>query len=156
MKNIKLLSICFSMLLVMISCSDDEGDGGGFSSAELVGTWDLVAVNVSVAVDIDGDGTSSSNLMDEEDCITGTIVLKEDTTYQYEQSNFTLTSITSGQYYISCYGAIVATGAWASNSMEVAFQGSSILGTLQLSNNTIIKQEGDDLPGVVSYVYERR
>ena len=115
-----------------------------------------MAVNVSTAVDIDGDGTSSSNLMDEEGCITGTIVLKDDTTYQYEQSNFTITPITNGQYALQCSGITQATGAWGSDGIQVAFQGSTILGTLQLSNNTIIKQEGDNLPGVASYVYERR
>ncbi|RIV30746.1 hypothetical protein D2V08_16900 [Flagellimonas lutimaris] len=143
-------------MLFAVSCSDDDGGSGGFSSAELVGTWDLVAVNVSTAVDIDGDGTSSSNLMDEEGCITGTIVLKDDTTYQYEQSNFTITPITNGQYALQCSGITQATGAWGSDGIQVAFQGSTILGTLQLSNNTIIKQEGDNLPGVASYVYERR
>ncbi len=156
MKNIKLLPIYFSICLILVSCSDDDGNDGGFSSAELVGTWDLVDVKVSSEVDIDGDGTSSNNLMDEEACISGTIVLKDDTTYQFEESSFALTPITNGQYAAQCSGSIQSTGAWASNGTEVVFQGSSLLGTLQLSNNRIIKTVGEDLPGVLSYVYVRR
>ncbi|WP_437395454.1 hypothetical protein [Flagellimonas lutimaris] len=156
MKNFKLFALYFSMLILMISCSDDDGNDGGFSTASLVGTWDLVAVNVSSAVDVNGDGSSSKNLLDEEDCISGSIVLKDDTTYQFELSNFNLTPITNNQYVVQCSGLSQATGAWASDGVEIVFQGSSLLGTLQLSNNTMIKVVASELPGVATYVYERR
>jgi len=156
MKNFKLFALYFSMLILMISCSDDDGNDGGFSTASLVGTWDLVAVNVSSAVDVNGDGSSSKNLLDEEDCISGSIVLKDDTTYQFELSNFSLTPITNNQYVVQCSGVSQATGAWASDGVEIVFQGSSLLGTLQLSNNTMIKVVASELPGVATYVYERR
>ncbi|MEC8830881.1 MAG: hypothetical protein VX772_00835, partial [Bacteroidota bacterium] len=135
---------------------DNEENGNGFSSAELVGTWDLIAVNVSTAVDLDGDGTTSTNLMDEEDCITGTIVLRDDTTYQFEQTVFNITTITNNQYVVQCSGMSQATGAWASDGLQVVFQGSTLLGTLELKNNTVVKNEGEELPGVASFVYERR
>nr|WP_297788857.1 hypothetical protein [uncultured Allomuricauda sp.] len=156
MKNIKFLPVFVSMFLMMISCSEDDGNEGGFSSAELVGTWDLVAVNVSSTVDVNGDGSSSKNLLDEEDCISGSIVLRDDTTYQFELSNFSLTPITNNQYVIQCTGVSQATGAWASDGVQIVFQGSGLLGTLQLSNNTMIKVVGNELPGVATYVYERR
>jgi hypothetical protein len=143
-------------LICVISCSDDDGNDGGFSSAELVGTWELVEVNVSSPIDLDGDGSSSNNLLDEENCIAGTITLRDDSTYQFEESNFILTPITNNLYVASCNGSNLATGVWASNGSEVAFQGSTVLGTLQLSNNRIIKTVGEDLPGISSFIYERR
>ncbi|MGN7514380.1 MAG: hypothetical protein ACTHOM_08385 [Allomuricauda sp.] len=156
MKKIKSFFVYLSIFLIIVSCSDDDGGSGGFSSAALVGTWDLVAVNVSSAVDVNGDGSSSKNLLDEEDCISGSIILRDDTTYQFELSNFNLTPITNNQYAVQCSGASRATGAWASDGMEIVFQGSSLLGTLQLSNNTMIKVVASELPGIATYVYERR
>nr|WP_292965932.1 MULTISPECIES: hypothetical protein [unclassified Allomuricauda] len=156
MKNIASITFCLFSMLFVVSCSEDDSNDNGFSSAELVGTWDLVEVNVSDGVDLDGDGSSSSNLMDEESCISGSIVLRDDSTYQFEVSNFTLTAITNGLYYAQCSGSTQATGAWASNGTEVVFQGSTVLGTLQLSNNRIVQTVGDDLPGILSYVYELR
>ncbi|WP_318308474.1 DUF5004 domain-containing protein [Flagellimonas crocea] len=157
MKNIKLFLMSIGVLSTVLSCSDDDGnDNGGFSVEALVGTWDLVEVKLSSAVDLDGDGQSSDNLLDEEDCISGTIIFNADTTYKYEQSSFTISFITNDQYYVACSGTNLATGAWGSDGNEVAFQGSSTLGVLQLSNNTIIKNVGDDLPGVLSYVYLKR
>lgn len=144
-------------LLPIFSCSEDDGnDDNGFSSAALVGTWDLVEVKLSAAVDLDGDGKLSSNLLDEETCISGTLVLKDDTTYQYEQSSFNITAITNDQYYVDCFGTNSSTGAWASDGTEIAFQGSVTLGVLQLDGNKIIKSEDEELPGVETYVYEKR
>lgn len=156
MKNIASITLCLFSMLFVVSCSEDESDDNGFSSAELVGTWDLVEVNVNTEVDLDGDGSFSSNLMDEEPCISGSIVLRDDSTYQFEESNFTVTPITNGLYFVQCSGSTQATGAWASNGSEVAFHGSTVLNTLELSNNRLIKTIGDDLPGISSFVYERR
>ncbi|HKL91286.1 MAG TPA: DUF5004 domain-containing protein [Allomuricauda sp.] len=158
MKNTKLLTFLILPCFMMISCSEDGDDGeSGFSSAELVGTWNVVEVNLSANVDIDGDGTSSANLLDELDCVSGTLVLNADTTYQYEQSNFTITAITNNQYFADCNGTNLATGAWASDGSEVAFQGSSVLrGSFQLMGNRIIWSEDEELPGVESFIYEKR
>lgn len=158
MKNIKLFPLYFSMCLIMISCSDDDGGGSeGFSSAELVGTWKLVEVNLSAAVDIDGDETSSANLLDELDCLSGTLVLNADTTYQYEQSSFTITNITNDLYFADCSGTNLATGAWGSDGSKVVFQGSSILsGNFSLMGNRIVLSENEELPGVESYIYEKQ
>lgn len=158
MKNIKSLLPLFLTFFVLISCSEDGDDGeSGFSSAELVGTWDLVEVNLSAAIDIDADGTSSANLLDELDCVSGTLVLNADTTYQYEQSNFTITAITNNQYFADCNGANLATGAWASDGSEIVFQGSSVLrGNFQLMGNRIIWNKDEELPGVESFIYEKR
>ena len=158
MKNIKMLSLLIPILLLMVSCSDDGDDGpSGFSNEELVGTWVLVEVNLSDKVDVDGDGKSSSNLMDEADCVSGSIVFNADTTYQFEQSGFTINSITNNQYHVDCYGTDLATGAWASDGSNVAFQGSSILSSnFQVMGNRLIWNEAEELPGVASYVYEKQ
>lgn len=158
MRNIKKVALLISTLLFMVSCSEDGDDGpSGFSSEELLGTWVLVEVKLSDDVDIDGDGQVSTNLMDEEDCVSGSIIFKADTTYQFEQASFTINSITNNQYYVDCYGTDLATGAWASDGSYVAFQGSSILNSnFQLMGGQLIWNKNEELPGVTSYIYEKQ
>jgi len=156
MKNSKLLMLSTLTFIMMQSCSEGDNGDPGFSSAELVGTWDLVEIRLSEGVDMDGNGTLSSNLLNEADCISGAIVMREDTSYQFEQTSFKVTINANSQYETDCYGTYLATGAWASNGSEVAFQGSDVLGTLQLMGNRIIKSKDEELPGVEAYIYEKR
>ncbi|MEC7264590.1 MAG: hypothetical protein VXW38_12690 [Bacteroidota bacterium] len=155
MKALKFFVLFGVSSTILLSCSKDEG-GSTSADANLIGTYDLQEVNLSGAVDVDGDGSSSTNLMDEADCISGTLIIRENMTWQFEQTNFTVTNITNNQVHVDCSGSSLGTGAWASDGVQIAFQGSSLLGTLQISTNRIIKVEGDDLPGVQSYVYVKR
>ena len=158
MEKIKLPILLIFILVLMMSCSEDGDDGqSGFSNAELVGTWVLVEVNLSSEVDVDGDGQSSTNLMEEEDCVSGSLVFNADTTYQFEQSSFTINSITNNRYYVDCTGTNLATGAWASDGSNVAFQGSSILNSnFELMGDQLIWNKDEELPGVSSYIYEKQ
>ena len=153
MKNALKISM-YLLLVFMVSCSDDDGDTT--ADVNLAGTWDLTEVNVSSAVDVDGDGSSSTNLLDEADCISGTLTIREDMTWSFQQSQFTVTTITNNQYAVQCSGTVQGTGAWANNSTQVQFQGSTLLGILQINGNELVKTDGDDLPGIRSYVYVRR
>ena len=155
MKAHKIFFLLTVSISLFLSCSDDDGDSTT-TEVDIYGTYDLQEVNVSAAVDVDGDGSSSTNLMDEADCISGTLIIRENMTWQFEQTNFTVTSITNNQYYVSCGGSNLGTGAWASDGVQIAFQGSTLLGTLQISNDRITKTEGEDLPGIKSYVYVKR
>lgn len=153
MKHVLKMSGLF-LLGLLISCSDD--DGGTTTDVNLAGTWDLTEVNVSSAVDADGDGSSSTNLLDEADCISGTLTIREDMTWTFQQSQFTVTSITNDQYAIQCSGTVQGTGAWANNSTQIQFQGSTLLGTLDINGDELVKNDGEDLPGILSYVYVKR
>jgi hypothetical protein len=144
----------FLFLGLVISCSDD--DGSTTTDVNLAGTWDLTEVNVSSAVDVDGDGSSSTNLLDEADCISGTLTIREDMTWSFQQSQFTVTTITNNQYAVQCSGTVQGTGAWANNSTQVQFQGSTLLGILQINGDELVKTDGNDLPGIRSYVYVKR
>ncbi|RIV47538.1 hypothetical protein [Flagellimonas pelagia] len=155
MKAHKIFFLLTVSISLFLSCSDDDG-GSTTTEVDIYGTYDLQEVNVSAAVDVDGDGSSSTNLMDEADCISGTLIIRENMTWQFEQTNFTVTSITNNQYYVDCEGSSLGTGAWASDGVQIAFQGSTLLGTLQFSNDRITKTEGEDLPGIKSYVYVKR
>lgn len=69
MKNFKLLTLALIGCLGLASCSsDDEGRNTGEISADLVGTFELTALNVPFEQDYDNDGDSNTNLVLEGNC----------------------------------------------------------------------------------------
>ncbi len=157
MKKIRVVFPCLFLIFLMVSCGSDDSGGDVAAEIQVIGIWDLAEVNVSSAQDIDMDGTSSTNLLDELDCISGTILIDGDNTWTFEQTGIFVTTITGGQYFARCTeNTTIGTGAWVVSGNQVTFQGSSTLGTLSFSNDRLTNSVGDDLPGILSFVYERR
>ena len=154
----------FSYLLVLtliVSCNnDDNGDGDETAAPALnldvIGIWDLVAINVSAPQDIDLDGTPSSNLLDEMPCISGTLLIDADFTWTFEQSEVEIIGITGGLFSALCSGTDSASGTWSADDTEVTFQGSSLIESFGIVGETLVNDVDEDLPGVQSFVYERR
>ncbi len=147
-----------AIVFMMYSCGLDDGvDGVEPPNFDVLGLWDLVEVNLSDAVDIDLDGNSSSNLMDELDCISGTLLIDGDLVWTYEQTDISITPITGNQFNAICTDTISATGTWFSDETEVTFDGGdNALDRLRISNNQLVNDVGQDLPGIQSFVYELR
>ncbi|MER3376326.1 MAG: hypothetical protein RIM83_16925 [Allomuricauda sp.] len=157
MKKIRAFFPCLFLIFLMMSCSSDDGDGAVAAEVQVIGIWDLSEVNVSSAQDIDMDGTSSTNLMNELDCASGTILIDGDNTWTFEQTDISVTAITGGQYFAQCTdNTTMGTGAWIVSGNQITFQGSNTLGTLSFSGDRLTYAVGDDLPGIQSYVYVRR
>lgn len=69
MKNFKLSMMALIACLGLASCSsDDEGTNTGEVSSDLVGTFELTAMNVPFEQDYDNDGDSNTNLVLEGTC----------------------------------------------------------------------------------------
>nr|WP_299068085.1 hypothetical protein [uncultured Allomuricauda sp.] len=144
-------------VLLLFSCSIDDGEQGiDPPNFDVIGLWDLVEVNVNPAQDINMDGTTSTNLMDEMDCISGTLLIDGDLVWTYEQTDIAVSPITNDQYVITCLESVTATGTWFSDEVEATFDGNSVLTALQIDGELLVNQLGQELPGIQSYVYERR
>ncbi len=144
------------LVLCLFSCSsDDDGETLQLNS-EVIGIWDLVEVNVSSPQDIDNDGNSSTNLMDELDCIMGTLLIDGDLVWTLEQSIVRITTITGGQFVAECGGSNNFTGTWNANETSVSFRGDNAPSPFQIVNGRLVDQIGEDLPGIQSFVYELR
>lgn len=157
MKKFKAISPFLVLIFLLVSCGSDDGGGEIATDLQVIGIWDLAEVNISSSQDVDMDGTSSTNLMDEVECISGTILIDGDGVWTFEQTGISITAITGGQYFAQCSGNdVTGTGAWSVNGSQITFQGSTLLGTLSFSGDRLTNNIGDDLPGVRSYVYIRR
>ena len=143
--------------LVLSCSSDDDGDeGNGSQALELVGTWVLVQMNVSAAVDANFDGTTSSNLLDETDCLEDTIVLAS--TFEWTSTEAfpnSISPITGDLYNIPCLPTQNRDGDWGVTDNNLFLIG-VVNRTFLISGNQIIETIGQDLPGISTLVYEKQ
>lgn len=158
MKSLKIFSLPLLFMILLLSCSSDDGPSGNNMNDAIVGTWNLVELNISPAQDIDGDGTPSSNVLTELDCVSGTLTFRDDNLWNLAFDSVSVTSITGGLFNIRCSNfTSTASGSWQlqGNQLTLFFQnGTSIFYTLNGTRltNTI----GEDLPGFSSEVYEKQ
>ena len=147
-------------LLVFVLACDVSSDEPALPPPNFdpIGLFDLVEVNISPAQDLNEDGTASTNLLDELDCLTGTLLIDGDLVWTFEQVNLAVTPITGDDFEIDCTDSTTATGTWFANETTVTFSGDPVLTTLQIENDgaRLVAQVGQDLPGFQSFVYERR
>lgn len=157
MEEIKKTALLFTSLLLIVSCNTDDGvEGIDPPNFDVLGLWDLVEVNVNIGQDLNMDGTASTNLMDELDCISGTLLIDGDLVWTYEQTNIAITTITNDQFNANCAETESATGTWFSNVTEVTFDGDEALSAFRISGDQLINETGENLPGIQSFVYARR
>ncbi|PRX54989.1 hypothetical protein [Flagellimonas meridianipacifica] len=153
------LRIVFVLLIVLTnSCNLDDGvEQTPLPNFEVIGLWDLVEVNINPPQDLNMDGTASANLMDELECITGSLLIDGNLVWTFEQSDIAITTITGDMFSADCNGTITGTGSWFSDETEVTFSGNDdILTGLRISGDQLVNDIGEDLPGIQSFVYELR
>ncbi len=158
MKSLSKFCSYLVVLVLIVSCSDDDGGGTVLpdNNLNVIGIWDLTQVNISAAQDVDLDGNSSSNLVDEVSCISGTLLIDADFTWTFEQTEVAITGITGGLFFAQCGGTSTASGTWTSSTSQVTFSGSSTLDNLSIVGETLVNNINEDLPGIRSFVYEKR
>ncbi|WP_420322554.1 hypothetical protein [Flagellimonas sp.] len=156
MKIFKILPFLVVVLLGLVACSSDDNGDTNLINSDVIGIWDLVEVNISSAQDMNNDGTSSTNLLDEVDCITGTLLIDGDLVWTLEQSIINITTITGGQFFADCSGTSSTTGGWSANETLVSFSGDQAPNPFNIINGQLVHQIGEDLPGIQSHVYALR
>ena len=151
----RLLLILFSALL--FSCGSDDDPGNNNEPAPVIGTWDLVELNITPAQDVDEDGTANGNLLDELNCIAGILVINDVGTWTLNLDGVTVTSITGGLYNITCNTATsFNSGTWAfQNNQLTLFQGGDPI-VLTLNGDRLTNLVGATLPEFFSEVYQKR
>ncbi len=155
MKNLKIF-LFLVLSLSLGACSSDDGGNTITINSDVIGVWDLIQVNISSAQDIDLNGTPSANLLDEVDCISGTLLIDGDFVWTLEQSIINITEITGGLFFADCAGTSSSTGRWNSDDTSVSFSGDNAPIPFAIVNGQLVHQVGDDLPGIQSYVYALR
>ncbi len=155
MRSLKPTLVLIVLTLFLASCSSDDGPSQIDESAKVIGTYTLSAVNVSPAQDINDDGTTSTNLLDETTCITGTLTINADTSWNLNVIRINVTSITGGLFFIDCGDADTSKGTWTFSNNQLNLNGSFEPTIYSLSGDTLTRQIGDDLPGFQSVAFTK-
>lgn len=144
-------------LTIFLSCSSDDTPAGSNDKDAIVGTWNLVELNVSPDQDIDNDGTANSNILTELSCVSGTLTFREDNTWNIAFNGVNITSITGGLFDIRCANfTSTGNGTWQlQNNQLTLFQGFTTI-FYTLNDNRLTNIIGEDLPDFSSEVYEKQ
>lgn len=145
-----------AVVLNFISCSSDDNGGGGQEGIEFAGTWVLTEINVSAPIDANNDGTTSSNLLDEVDCLRDTLVLNE--TFEWNSTEVVatlITQITNDLFNVSCSDERTQNGNWGVSGSNLLLVG-SVNRTFLIDGNQLIENLAQDLPGIRTRVYNRQ
>ncbi len=157
MKIFRLQIVSLLLGAALASCSKDTGPADNTQVNPAVGSWKLVELNINPPQDIDGDGNTTTNILSELSCVSGTLIIKEDQTWSSVFTGVNITTLTNGQYFISCTDASQTnSGTWQlQNNQVTLFRGTTstffMLNGIRLTNSV-----GEDLPGFRSEIYEKQ
>lgn len=149
--------LIWCVIFLFLACSSDDGESRNeLEGEEFIGTWQLIAINVSTAIDVNNDGNTSNNLLDEVPCLQEILVLDRTLTYTSNAVNVQLiTAITGALYNVSCTDTQATDGNWGAQNGNLFLVGNT---TREFSFNGELLTEtlGNDLPGLQSLVYQKQ
>ena len=91
------------LAIFAVACSkNDDGPEPNPNLALVPGSWNLSSLLISPAQDIDEDGTATNNILEELNCISGTLLINEDNTWSFSGNDVIITTITGGLFKFFC------------------------------------------------------
>ena len=157
MKIANNISLALAILILISSCSSDDTPAGSNDKDAIIGSWNLVELNITPDQDINNDGTANSNILSELNCVSGTLTFREDNTWSLAFNGVNITAITGGLFDIRCANfTSTGNGTWQlQNNQLTLFQGFTTI-FYTLNDNRLTNIIGEDLPDFSSEVYEKQ
>ncbi len=153
MKTYKLVFLLFGIILFS-ACSSDDGDGSN-ENPLVVGTYTLTEINVSIAQDPNEDGTASTNMVEELPCLTGSLSVRADGTWNMTLTEINITTVTGDFYPVFCGESQVYSGNWSFQNNQLNLN-SIVFASFNYSNDILVENINEDLPGLRNRVFERQ
>lgn len=157
MKKFKFLLPLFAFVFIFQACSSDDNAPVENNNDAVVGTWSLAELNINPPQDINGDENTTSNILTELPCATGTLIINNDGTWSSTVANIEITTITGGLYDIRCSGTSnTSSGVWQFQNSQLSLFLNTTLILYNLSGNKLTNTTNENLPGFMSEVYEKQ
>ncbi|MGO4920677.1 hypothetical protein [Maribacter spongiicola] len=137
------------IVLLFTSCSSDDSDATTDDSAVVIGTYTLTEINVNVAQDVNEDGTASNNILDELDCLNGTLNINTDGTWELDWVELDITSVTGDFYAIRCGRTNNFSGKWTFKSSVLNLNATNF-SAMVLNSAILTEGVNEELPGVLN------
>ncbi len=143
-------------IFLLISCSDDsDGSDEALTQEQLEaisGMYNLSEYRVNPPQDVNNDGTFSNDLMTEMDCLSASILLREDFTYSKFYVSLNTTFITNGLFAIFCGDNSSENGTWDLVNGQVVLSEEPAT-PYAINGMALTVSSGQDLPGFQSQVF---
>ncbi len=157
MKKFKVLIPLIVFIFILQACSSDDNAPPVDNNDAVVGTWSLAELNINPPQDINEDGNTTSNILTELPCATGTLMINNDGTWSSTVVNLEITSITGGLFEIRCASTSnTSSGVWQFQNSQLSLFLNTTLLVYNLSGNSLTNTTNEDLPGFMSEVYEKQ
>lgn len=154
------------MYLVLVSCivgscSAEENRVEPNPNLELArGIWELEELQINPAQDINDDGRSTSNILEELTCLSGTLQINLDYTWTFEGTDVVITTITGGIFKFFCSENLRASaGIWDLNGTSLRLAddlGNVTRFSLDPERLILTNAIGNSLPGLQAEIYSKR
>lgn len=151
----KSIFLFLALAFTLVSCSSDDSGDTTAEILPVVGVWNLTEANVNIAQDPNEDGTASTNMVDELPCLTGILAIDASGVWTASITRLNSSPVTGDFYVMSCSGTQQFSGRFSYKNSQLNLKSSSF-STLTLSGTTLIENIGQDLPGTLSYAYEKQ
>ncbi len=157
MKKIKVILPLLAFVFIFQACSSDDNAPVENNNDAVVGTWSLAELNINPPQDINMDGNTTSNILTELPCATGTLIINNDGTWSSTAVNLEITTITEGLFDIRCTNtSTTASGVWQLQNSQLSLFFNTTLFLYNLSGTSLTNTTNEDLPGFMSEVYEKQ
>ncbi|MGC1516700.1 MAG: hypothetical protein WA810_14085 [Maribacter sp.] len=152
MNTLKKLLFALPIMLV-VACSSDD-DAGTQVTPEVVGIYNLTEVNISIAQDPNEDGTFSVNMVEELDCLNGTLAIEADGTWSLRLTQLSINSVTGDFFPVFCGNSLDYSGNWsiANNLLTL---NTSTFSPFSYSDGVLTENINEDLPGILNRKYTK-
>ncbi len=157
MKYMNSLALFSALFLVLSSCSNDDAPPVDTSEKDAaVGTYSLSELTISSAQDINGNGSTTTDVLSELPCATGTLSLRSDDTFTWNFIGVNVTAITGDLYAFSCNSDTTSlSGFWTVVSGTVTLGTAGTSTTFNINGNDLTATASSNLPGFTSTVYSK-
>ena len=157
MKKIKVLIPLLVFIFIFQACSSDDNAPTVDNNDAVVGTWSLAELNINPPQDINGDENTTSNILTELPCASGTLIINSDGTWSSTVANLEITTITGGLFDIRCSGTSnTSSGLWQFQNSQLSLFINTTLIVYNLSGDRLTSTTNEDLPGFMSEVYTKQ
>ncbi|WP_297694997.1 hypothetical protein [uncultured Eudoraea sp.] len=157
MKKIRVLLPLIAFIFVFQACSSDDNAPVEDNNDAVVGTWNLAELNINPPQDINSDGNTTSNILTELPCATGTLIINSDGSWSSTVVNLDITTITGTLFDIRCTNtSSTASGVWQLQNSQLSLFFNTTLFLYNLSGDRLTNTTNEDLPGFMSEVYEKQ
>lgn len=156
MKFSRVLGLLTILAILLFSCSNDDSGSNENAGDELIGTWQLIEMNISEPIDTNNNGSTTSNLLTEVDCLMDTLTLLDDDSWSSSGVfPINIAFITGNLYNVSCSSTINRFGTWGFSGSSLFLTG-DFQATYFYDGSRLTLAIGNELPGLQSLVYERQ